>query len=56
MAQSITCTPATTGEGQVSDELATGIVLLLMLVGLIGTLIPVLPGILLEWAAVIGYG
>lgn len=39
-----------------SDELATIIVLVLMLVGLAGTLIPIVPGILLMWAAAVGYG
>jgi uncharacterized protein YqgC (DUF456 family) len=39
-----------------SDEFATAIVLVLMLVGLIGTLIPILPGILLMWIAAVIYG
>ena len=34
----------------------TFVVLALMLVGLAGTLVPVLPGILLMWAAAIAYG
>jgi uncharacterized protein YqgC (DUF456 family) len=39
-----------------SDEFATATVLVLMLVGLIGTLIPILPGILLMWIAAVFYG
>lgn len=39
-----------------SDEFATALVLILMLVGLIGTLVPILPGILLMWIAAVFYG
>lgn len=39
-----------------SDTTATILVLIVMLIGLAGTLLPILPGILLMWAAAIGYG
>lgn len=39
-----------------TDGEATILVLILMLIGLAGTLLPILPGILLMWAAAIGYG
>lgn len=39
-----------------SDELATLLVLIAMLVGLVGTLLPILPGILLMWASAVAYG
>jgi uncharacterized protein YqgC (DUF456 family) len=39
-----------------SDEFATAIVLLVMLVGLVGTLIPIVPGIILMWIAAVFYG
>lgn len=39
-----------------SDALITVIVLIAMLIGLAGTLVPILPGILLMWAAAVGYG
>lgn len=39
-----------------SDLTITVLVLLVMLVGLAGTLLPVLPGIVLMWVAVVGYG
>gem|GEM_PF-6090890 len=39
-----------------SDVLVTIIVLVMMLVGLAGTLFPVLPGIVLMWVAAIAYG
>lgn len=39
-----------------SDVLVTVIVLVMMLVGLAGTLFPVLPGIVLMWVATIAYG
>lgn len=39
-----------------SDELATILVLLAMLIGLAGTLVPILPGILLMWASAVAYG
>ncbi|MDW3175963.1 MAG: DUF456 domain-containing protein [Acidimicrobiia bacterium] len=39
-----------------SDALITVIVLIAMLVGLAGTLVPILPGILLMWAAAVVYG
>ena len=40
----------------VSDTLITGLVLIALLVGLVGTVVPVLPGILLMWGAVLAYG
>lgn len=39
-----------------SDELATVLVLIAMLVGLVGTLVPILPGILLMWVSAVAYG
>lgn len=39
-----------------SDALITVIVLIAMLIGLAGTLVPILPGILLMWAAAVVYG
>ncbi len=39
-----------------TDGEATILVLVVLLVGLAGTLLPILPGILLMWAATIGYG
>jgi len=39
-----------------SDEVATVLVLLAMLIGLVGTLVPILPGIALMWFAAVGYG
>ena len=39
-----------------SDEFATAIVLLMMLVGLVGTLIPILPGNIFMWVATVFYG
>lgn len=38
------------------DAVVSGLVLVVLLVGLAGTLIPILPGILLMWAATVGYG
>ena len=40
----------------VSDTLITALVLLALVVGLAGTVVPVLPGILLMWGAVVAYG
>lgn len=39
-----------------SETLITGITLIILLIGLLGTVVPVLPGILLMWGAVVGYG
>ncbi len=39
-----------------SDALITTVVLITMLVGLVGTLVPILPGIMLMWAAAVVYG
>lgn len=39
-----------------SDDVATVLVLLAMLVGLVGTLVPILPGIALMWFAAVAYG
>ncbi len=39
-----------------SDTVVTGLVLLALVVGLAGTVVPVLPGILLMWGAVVAYG
>lgn len=39
-----------------SDVLITVIVGLVLAVGLLGTVVPVLPGILLMWVGVVGYG
>ncbi len=39
-----------------SDEVATVLVLLAMLVGLVGTLVPILPGVALMWVAAVAYG
>lgn len=39
-----------------SDQLATVVVLIVMLIGMVGTLIPILPGIALMWVAALGYG
>jgi uncharacterized protein YqgC (DUF456 family) len=39
-----------------TDSTASVLILLVLLVGLAGTLLPVLPGILLMWAGVISYG
>jgi len=39
-----------------SDFMVTAVVLVAMLVGLVGTLLPILPGILLMWFAALGYG
>ena len=38
------------------DAVVTTVVLIAMLVGLVGTLLPILPGILLMWVAAVGYG
>ncbi len=38
------------------EVVVSGLFLFVLLVGLAGTIVPVLPGILLMWAAVIGYG
>lgn len=38
-----------------SDEVMTLVVLLAMLVGLVGTLVPILPGILLMWSSAVLY-
>lgn len=40
----------------VSDTVITSLVLIALLVGLLGTVVPVLPGILLMWGAVVAYG
>jgi len=40
----------------VSDVVITGLVLVVLVVGLLGTVIPVLPGILLMWGGVVAYG
>lgn len=39
-----------------SDVAITIIILIALLVGLLGTVVPVLPGILLMWGAVVAYG
>lgn len=39
-----------------SDQLATVLVLVVMLIGMVGTLIPILPGIALMWVGALGYG
>ena len=39
-----------------SETLITGITLAVLLIGLLGTVVPFLPGILLMWGAVIAYG
>lgn len=38
-----------------SDQLTTIIVLIVMLTGMVGTLVPILPGIALMWAGAVGY-
>lgn len=38
------------------EPIVTGLFLVVMLIGLGGTILPILPGILLMWAGVIGYG
>ena len=38
------------------DLVVPGLFLLVLLTGLLGTIFPILPGILLMWAAVVGYG
>lgn len=38
------------------EPLVTALFLIVLLVGLAGTILPVLPGILLMWAAVVSYG
>lgn len=38
------------------EAVVSGLVLIVLLIGLAGTLIPILPGILLIWGATVGYG
>lgn len=38
------------------ETLATVIILFVLLIGLVGTIVPILPGILLMWAGVVVYG
>lgn len=39
-----------------SDALITGLILLVMLTGLVGTVVPGLPGVMLMWGALVVYG
>ncbi len=42
--------------GTVVEPIVSGLFLVVLLIGLAGTIVPILPGILLMWAAVVCYG